>query len=62
MFATREDVENLLKNYPEFKILLIVAWGTAEILLRPLGVMPRSLHSARMRAAIASRVFIGKPS
>ena len=44
------------------RILLMVACGTAEILLRPLGVMPRFLHSSRIRAAIASRVFIGKSS
>ena len=31
------------------RILLMVAWGTAEILLRPLGVMPRSLHNSRIR-------------
>ena len=45
-----------------FKMLFIVACGTAEILLSPLGVIPRSLHSSIIRAAIASRVFMDKPS
>ena len=44
------------------RMLLIVACGTADILLNPFGVIPRSLHSSRIRAAIVSQVFIGKSS
>lgn len=37
--------------------LFIVACGTAEMLLKPFGVMPHSLHSWIIRAAMASRLF-----
>ena len=44
-----------------FKILFIVDWDTAEILLNPLGVIPRSLQSSLILMAIASLVSIVVP-
>ena len=41
-----------------FSMLFIVAWGTAEILLIPFAVMPRSLQSYLILFAIASLVSI----
>ena len=39
-----------------FRMLLIVAWETAEIVQSLLGVIPRSLHNCLIRCAITSLV------
>ena len=41
-----------------FRMLLIVACGTAEVVANPFGVSPFCLHNCRILCAIASRVSI----